>query len=335
VDRQGIKTFLSNIIKDELQTNFMVCNIEGYLHDIRWGEQWEQDLGSGYESDTEIPPLLKINEEEDDDSSIEEIRGFRSEDEYDSDHDEPRNIKILATTRSGGRKTQTPPKESGRKSARRKTKKETHKKEEHTTVDEDEDDELYSNKEDDETPPHLETNNRAKTALNILEDTLEPNKETGERIAGISPRITTPSKKNIEDLSRYFPGTNIDTIWKTMDATTQYGSKGAIDGHTLHNQIKSPNPILNIPRRHEEVATDTMYSNTPAVDSGSTAAQFFIGRKSHFRSARKLGSSDKDFVHTLMDEIRKYGAMDKLVSDNAKAQISARVKDVLRTFANR
>ena len=33
-----------------------------------------------------------------------------------------------------------------------------------------------------------------------------------------------------------------------------------------------------------------------------------------------------------MDEIRKYGAMDKLTSDNAKAEISARVKDVLRTL---
>jgi hypothetical protein len=33
-----------------------------------------------------------------------------------------------------------------------------------------------------------------------------------------------------------------------------------------------------------------------------------------------------------MDKIRKYGAMDKLTSDNAKAEISARVKDVLRTL---
>jgi hypothetical protein len=33
-----------------------------------------------------------------------------------------------------------------------------------------------------------------------------------------------------------------------------------------------------------------------------------------------------------MDKIRKYGAMDKLTSDNTKAGISARVKDVLRTL---
>jgi hypothetical protein len=33
-----------------------------------------------------------------------------------------------------------------------------------------------------------------------------------------------------------------------------------------------------------------------------------------------------------MDEICKYGAMDKLTSNNAKAEISVRVKDVLRTL---
>jgi hypothetical protein len=150
-------------------------------------------------------------------------------------------------------------------------------------------------------------NNRAKAA-----QSLEPNKDSGERIAGIKPRLHMPSKKDVKEYSKYFPGTDIDTLRKTFDATTQYGSKGATQGYTLCNQIASPNPILNLPRRHKEVATDMLYSNTLAFDSGSTAAQFFIGRKSNFRSARRLGSSDKDFVHTLMDEIRKYGAMDKL-----------------------
>ena len=45
-----------------------------------------------------------------------------------------------------------------------------------------------------------------------------------------------------------------------------------------------------------------------------------------------LGSSDKQMARTLMDEIRKYGAMNHLVSDNARAQILARVKEILRAF---
>ena len=42
--------------------------------------------------------------------------------------------------------------------------------------------------------------------------------------------------------------------------------------------LKSRNPALNIPRRHEAVATDTVFSDTPAVDSGVKQAQVFVGR---------------------------------------------------------
>ena len=34
-----------------------------------------------------------------------------------------------------------------------------------------------------------------------------------------------------------------------------------------------------------------------------------------------------------MDEIRKRGAMNRIISDSAKAELSERVKDILRTFA--
>ena len=49
----------------------------------------------------------------------------------------------------------------------------------------------------------------------------------------------------------------------------------------LRKWFKSPNPALNIARRHEPVATDTVFSDTPAVDTnGVTTAQFFVGTKS-------------------------------------------------------
>ena len=45
--------------------------------------------------------------------------------------------------------------------------------------------------------------------------------------------------------------------------------------------MKSPYPALNVWRRHEPVATDTIHGGTPAVDTGGhTYAQVFIGRKS-------------------------------------------------------
>ena len=44
------------------------------------------------------------------------------------------------------------------------------------------------------------------------------------------------------------------------------------------------------------------------------------------------GKSDKDVHRCILDEIRKLGDMDLLVSDRAQAQISKKVHDVLHTF---
>ena len=42
--------------------------------------------------------------------------------------------------------------------------------------------------------------------------------------------------------------------------------------------------------------------------------------------------TDKQFVNTLEDNIRKRGAMDKLVSDSAQSEISNGVKEILRAL---
>ena len=42
--------------------------------------------------------------------------------------------------------------------------------------------------------------------------------------------------------------------------------------------------------------------------------------------------TEKEFVNTLLDIIRKRGAMDKLITDSAQVEISKRVQDVLRSL---
>ena len=42
--------------------------------------------------------------------------------------------------------------------------------------------------------------------------------------------------------------------------------------------------------------------------------------------------SDRDFVNTLQDNIRKRGAMQKLISDRAQVEISNKVLDIMRNF---
>ena len=97
------------------------------------------------------------------------------------------------------------------------------------------------------------------------------------------------------------------------------------------SQTKSRNPVFNIPRRSEAVATDTIFSDTPAVDDGSTMAQFFCVRDTLVCDAYGIKST-KQFINTLSDNIRKRGAMDTLISDGGKYEISQRVTDLLRSL---
>jgi hypothetical protein len=95
---------------------------------------------------------------------------------------------------------------------------------------------------------------------------------------------------------------------------------------------KSHFPALNVHRRNEPVATDTIYATHPALDSGGmTQAQIFVGRKSLVVDVYGM-KRDGDFVKTLQDQIRKRGAMSQLISDQGRNQISNLVKDVLRAY---
>ena len=46
----------------------------------------------------------------------------------------------------------------------------------------------------------------------------------------------------------------------------------------LTKHFKSRNPVFNIPRTNEPVATDTVFSDTHAIHNGSIMAQFFAGK---------------------------------------------------------
>ena len=94
----------------------------------------------------------------------------------------------------------------------------------------------------------------------------------------------------------------------------------------------SPFPALNAQHRQEAVATDTVYSNVLAIYNGTTAAQIFVGRDSLVTDAYPV-KTDKQFVNTLEDNICCRGAMDKLLSDGAKAEISNRVKNILQYYS--
>ena len=99
----------------------------------------------------------------------------------------------------------------------------------------------------------------------------------------------------------------------------------------MKRHLKSRNPALNVSRRHESVATDTIFSDTPAVDSGVKQAQVFVGRDSLVGDVYPM-KSGKQCVNRLEDNIRQRGAIDKLLSDSAKTGMSKKVMDILRAY---
>lgn len=102
-------------------------------------------------------------------------------------------------------------------------------------------------------------------------------------------------------------------------------------GDHLRTRFKAPNPALNIHRRAEGIATDTVFADTPAIDGGCTCAQFFVGIRTLVIDVYGM-RTERQFVTTLEDVIRDRGAPERLISDRAQVEIGRHVQDILRTY---
>jgi hypothetical protein len=163
--------------------------------------------------------------------------------------------------------------------------------------------------------------------IDDIVDTLNP--AVLQNIYQVHNIVSKPSDVDYNLLRPFFAWAPADTIKRTLACTTQY-ARGRVSD-TLRQHWKSRFPACNVRRRNEAVATDTIFSDTPAVDSGVQAAQLFVGRTSLVADVYPV-KTDKEFVNTLEDNIRERGAMDKLISDCARAETSTRVKDILRAL---
>ena len=128
----------------------------------------------------------------------------------------------------------------------------------------------------------------------------------------------------------FFAWTSPSSIKDTFNVTTRHGTAPHTQDY-IKKHFKSRNPVFNIPRCCEAVATDTIFYDTPAVDDGSTMAQFFCGHDTLVCDAYSTKST-KQFINTLSDNIIKRGAMDTLISDGGKYEISKQVTDLLHSL---
>ena len=120
-------------------------------------------------------------------------------------------------------------------------------------------------------------------------------------------------------------------IQDTYKVTSRFG--GTIPHHDfLKKHFKSRNPVFNIHRRNEPVATDTIFSDTPAINDGSTMAQFFVGKDTLVCDTYGI-KSQKQFINTLIyDDNKSRGAMNTIITDGGKYEISLKVADLLRSL---
>jgi hypothetical protein len=80
----------------------------------------------------------------------------------------------------------------------------------------------------------------------------------------------------------------------------------------LKKHYKSPFPALNVHWRDEALATDTVYSDVPAVDSGVTIAPLFVGLTSTVCDKKWSESGYGGFryvLYALIDGHSQHGAM--------------------------
>jgi hypothetical protein len=141
-----------------------------------------------------------------------------------------------------------------------------------------------------------------------------------------APKFVMTSEPDYGQLCPHLGWLPIDAIKKMFKRTTQLARMPM--STILKKRYKSPNPALNVHPRDEPVATNTIYSDTPAIDCSVTSAQLFVGTKTHTADVYPI-KSDEQFVKKLLDNITQCGAPTKLISDRAQVEISEPVKQIL------
>ena len=154
--------------------------------------------------------------------------------------------------------------------------------------------------------------------LNIFCDL--PSLPPGEPITHVHLHDSNSAEEDWKSLRPCFGWQSEQVIKNTYQVTSRF--EGTIPQHDyLKKHFKSRNPV----------ATDTIFSDTPAINDGRTMAQFFVGRDTLVCDAYGI-KSQKQFINTLYDNIRFRGAMTTLITDGGRYAISKKISDLLRSL---
>ena len=151
----------------------------------------------------------------------------------------------------------------------------------------------------------------------------------------VHPSTILPKKPDFSILRPMFGWINAKHVRDTLKATTQwYKAEGRLP---MRKHYKTRFPAANVSCLNEVIATDTIFSDTPAHDDGipghggCTMLQLFMGVHTHLTSGFPM-ANEKLIPNQLMDFINKHGAPTALFSDNAKAEVGSKITDILRQY---
>ena len=140
---------------------------------------------------------------------------------------------------------------------------------------------------------------------------------------------------HLDALKPYFGWASNERLKTMLEKTTQHYRQ--VVHYPFRKHFKSRFPAANVPRRNEWVAMDTFFCDTPAADDGipghanATMLQFFVGINSGYVSGYPM-TSEKQIPDTIEETIRKIGAPLGLMSDQAKAELHGRTKQLLKLY---
>ena len=110
-------------------------------------------------------------------------------------------------------------------------------------------------------------NERIIANLNILLDAPPGDCGSHTAISSVSTvnlHQSSPQEPDWDALCPFFAWTSPSSIKDTFNVTTRHGTAPHTQDY-IKKHFKSRNPVFNIPRRSETVATDTIFSNTPLL----------------------------------------------------------------------
>ena len=167
--------------------------------------------------------------------------------------------------------------------------------------------------------------------MNQTDQTLVEDIQTyrSEVRSGQAPRTHIPTEHDFERMKPYFAWVPTKLIKHTFKNSTQYGFMPNSPDGNLFKRWHSPNPAMNVFRLQDDLLTDKIHSNTPAIDGGFKEAQVFFGRKSHIIHVETI-SKTKKFVQCLQNFVNKWGAPLRLLADHISYHASIQVLDYLR-----